>query len=182
MEAQTEDMEAEIHTAAPVRAPLMADRAAAEALTVATATIRIPTAVPSAVEAAKAEGNLLMEAIIMVAGTNLTANQTLPLTALTQPLVVMVAQENRDHHILVVTATAAMARITTPTAGAPLQAMEAKARALAMAIPVASHPLVAMVAPLQAMARPLAMARTQAMEAPLQAMARTPATANLPAM
>ena len=171
MEAQVEDMEAEIHMVAPVRAPLMAAKQAMEAaraLTAATEAIRIPTA-------ATEEENLLMEAIVMVARINLMANQTLPLTALSQPLVVMARPEPRVHNILVVTATAAMARV-------PLQPMEVKARALAMAVPVPSHPLVAMEALLQVMARPPATANPPAMEAPLQAMARAPDTARTQAM
>merc|ERR1719507_2891001 len=83
-----------------------------------------------------------MEAIIMVAGTNLTANQTLPLTALTQPLVAMVAPLQ------------AMAR---PLAMARTQAKEAPLQAMARTQATANLP--AMEAPLQAMARPLATAR-----------------------
>merc|ERR1712165_689180 len=81
----------------------------------------------------------------------------------------MAPPEPEDHHILVVTATAAMER-------APLHSTEAKERALAMAL---LHPMVAMEAPHQDMARipatarAPAMARVPAMEAPLltQAMA-----------
>ena len=156
MEAQVEDMEAKIHTAAAVRAPHMAAMEAARTLTAATA-----------VEAATAKGGLLMER------TNPT-----PLTALSQALVVMVAQEARAHHILVVTATAATER-------APLHSTEAKQRALAMAVPVASHPMVAMEAPHQGTARPLATVRPLAMEAPhlaMVAMARAPATVRALAM
>jgi len=150
MEAQVEDMEAKIHTAAAVRAPHMAAMEAARTLTAATA-----------VEAATAKGGLLMER------TNPT-----PLTALSQALVVMVAKEAKAHHILVVTATAATER-------APIHSMEAKQRALAMAVPVASHPMVAMEAPHQGTAKPLATVRPLAMETPhlaMVAMARAPAT------
>ena len=167
MEAQVEGMEAKIHTAAAVRAPHMAAMEAARTLTAATA-----------VEAATAKGGLLMER------TNPT-----PLTALSQALVAMAAPEARAHHILVVTATAATER-------APLHSTEAKQRALAMAVPVASHPMVAMEAPHQGTARPLATVRPLAteapplateapplaMEAPHLAMARAPATARAPAM
>ena len=160
MEAQVEGMEAKIHTAAAVRAPHMAAMEAARTLTAATA-----------VEAATAKGGLLMER------TNPT-----PLTALSQALVAMAAPEARAHHILVVTATA-------DTERAPLHSTEAKQRALAMAVPVASHPMVAMEAPHQGTARPLATVRPLAteapplaMEAPHLAMARAPATARAPAM
>lgn len=160
MAAQVEDMEAETHTAAAVRAPPMA---AARTLTADTA-VEAPLLVT-------AEENLPMER------TNPT-----PLTALSQALVAMAALVARDHHILVVTATAAMER-------APLQPTEAKERTQATAVPAASHHLAATEAPRQDMARHLATARTLAtaralvtarhlaMEAPHQATARAPAPA-----
>jgi hypothetical protein len=169
MAAQTEDMEAEIHTAAAVRAPHTAAMAAARTLTADTA-VEAPLQVT-------AKESLPMER------TNPT-----PLTALSQALVAMAALVARDHHILVVTATAAMER-------APLQPTEAKERTQATAVPAASHHLAATEAPRQDMARHLATARTLAtarplvtarplaMETPHQATARAPApaTARAPA-
>ena len=146
---QVEDMEAEVLTAAAVRAPHMAAMEAVRALTVATA-----------VEAATAVESLLTE----------RAHPS-PLTALSLALVAMPAPEARDQPILVVTATEAMER-------APLHSTEAEVRALAMALPEPSHPMVAMEVPLQALAtvRLLAMAVPLAMEVPHPVTARALAT------
>jgi len=143
MEAQVEDMEAGIHTVAAKRAPHMAAMEAARTLTAA-----------MAVEAATAKESLPMEAVAMA------------LTALSQALVAMAPPEPEDHHILVVTATAAMER-------APLHSTEAKERALAMAL---LHPMVAMEAPHQDMARIPATERPLAMVTPHRATARPQAT------